>query len=287
MRYLIAVDDTDDLTKETSTGQIAGLIAKHLKNNHHLKVSQGITRHQLLLQEGIPYTSHNSAMCIDVRGDIPMEVLIEESIHIVKENMAKTSCPGICILCADRLSSPDELVHFGIATQQELIYKSQAHDLIDRYDCLFGQELGGNGQGLIGAVAGVGLRLSGNDGTFRGKIKFEPDCSSMSVADLKKEYKIDDVCLMNTKESLKDTDSVSIKEFSKMFLRNYKKLAFVNKKPDGSYELCDREKALQMKSVCRHFTLDNDSNECLSEEERCENCLYRRLTDEGFICDRK
>ena len=287
MRYLISIDDTDDLTKETSTGRIAGLIAKHFKKDYHLKVHQGVTRHQLLLKEGIPYTSHNSAMCIDVEGDMEMDQIISESMQMVYDNMASTACPGICVCCTDHLDSPDELIHFGINTQQELMFKEQAHDMIDKYDCLFGKELGGNGQGIIGAVAGIGLRLSGNDGTFRGKIKFEDGCDHMLAGELKKQQKIDEIREMNTQENISDTAVIYINEFSKTFLRDKKRIAYVTEKADGTYELCEREKALSFKSVCEHFVLDNDSNECLSDEERCENCLYRRLTENGFMCDRK
>lgn len=287
MRYLIAIDDTDDLTKETSTGRIASLIAKHFKKDHHSKVHQGVTRHQLLLKEGIPYTSHNSTMCIDVEGNLTMEQVIEESTQIVYDNMAATACPGICICCIDRLEDPDELIRYGILTQQQLIFKEQAHSLIDKYDCLYGKELGGNGQGLIGAVAGIGLRLSGNDGTFRGKIKFDDNCDHMTAGELKKNEKIDEIREMDTHKCIDDSSVVFIKEFSKTFLRDHKRIAYVSRSENGSYELCEREKALSLKSVCEYFVLDNDSNECLSEEARCENCLYRRLTENGFKCDRK
>ena len=69
MRIYICVDDTDDLTKSTSTGKIADMIAQEIVKMGGT-MDKGITRHQLLLHDDIDYTSHNSSMCmvIDIEG---------------------------------------------------------------------------------------------------------------------------------------------------------------------------------------------------------------------------
>ena len=70
MRIYICVDDTDDLTKSTSTGRIADMIGKAITKKYGGRVDKGVTRHQLLIHEDIDYTSHNSSMCTQVRtGD--------------------------------------------------------------------------------------------------------------------------------------------------------------------------------------------------------------------------
>lgn len=63
MKVYICVDDTDDLSKSTSTGKIADLIAEQVAALG-CRAEKGVTRHQLLLHEDIAYTSHNSAMCM-------------------------------------------------------------------------------------------------------------------------------------------------------------------------------------------------------------------------------
>ncbi len=51
--------------------------------------------------------------------------------------------------------------------KQAVISKAAAYDLA-RQAGIHLSEHGGTGDGVVGAVAGVGLRLSGNDGRYRG-----------------------------------------------------------------------------------------------------------------------
>ena len=52
MNYLISIDDTDDLTREVSTGGIAEMIGRHLEKTGAV-MCEGISRHQLLLDDQI------------------------------------------------------------------------------------------------------------------------------------------------------------------------------------------------------------------------------------------
>ena len=287
MRYLLSVDDTDDLTKETSTGYIACEIAKVLKKEYGLKVKRGVSRHQLLLEEGVPYTSHNSTMCIDIEGNMPIEEIEKIAEDIVYKNMAASSDPGICICNIDLYKDQLRLIDFGRRAKEFILTKNDAHDLCDTGSYIIAKELGGTGDGIIGAVAGVGLRLSGNDGTFRGKIHLDESIKTISVKELKDNYKVEDIVNLRTKESLKDDELISNDDIAKIFLRKGKRITFACEKNDGTYLLCSRKKALQMGKYCKFFEPDNDTNECISTEKRCENCLYRRFTELGFKCNRE
>ena len=57
--FLLCIDDTDELGGEISTGSLAEDIASYIGS--FAKISF-ITRHQLLLDPRINYTSHNSSM---------------------------------------------------------------------------------------------------------------------------------------------------------------------------------------------------------------------------------
>ena len=286
MNYLLSIDDTDDLTKETSTGYIACEIAKVLKKEYNLKVRQGVTRHQLLLAEGVPYTSHNSTMCIDVEGDIEIEKLCKIGESIIYKHMAKSSDPGICVCNIDLFKNRDKLIDFGHRAKEILLTKEDAHNISETSNYIIAKELGGSGDGIIGAVAGVGLRLSGNDGTFRGKIHVDDNIKHLSAKEIKDTYHVEDIVDLKTKESLNDNDIITNEEPAKIFLRDGKKITFACVIQDGTYLLCSRKKALQMGKFCKFFVPDNDVNECISTEKRCENCLYRRFTELGFKCDR-
>ena len=88
MRIYICVDDTDDLTKSTSTGKIADMIAQEIVKMGGT-MDKGITRHQLLLHDDIDYTSHNSSMCmvIDIEG-VEISQMQEAAVKVLKANMA-------------------------------------------------------------------------------------------------------------------------------------------------------------------------------------------------------
>ena len=133
--YLISIDDTDDMTKRVSTGQIAEIIGRRLTEAGG-KVGDGISRHQLLLSDEIAYTSHNSSMCIDVEfeeadsGEIAS--ICEE---VIRQNMARVSDPGFAVCCLDRLSDPDRLIEFGFEAKRKVKKKDEAYALWLVSDC--------------------------------------------------------------------------------------------------------------------------------------------------------
>lgn len=178
-RIVVCVDDTDDVTKSTSTGAVAEAIAETVARFGGF-VELGITRHQLLLDESVPYTSHNSSMAMAAR--LPVERLddIRMAAHeTVVSMMAESADPGLCIACVP-FDEDDpllyELIAFGRAAKERYIPKDEALELAARIDWLSLEELGGDGQGVVGALAGVGLRLSGSDGRFRGKWDLKAAC---------------------------------------------------------------------------------------------------------------
>ena len=291
MKYIIAVDDTDDLTKETSTGLISGLISKRLKKDFNARINKGITRHQLLLAKGVPYTSHNSAMAFEVDGEMNINEIFHISEEIIRANMAKSSCPGLCVLLVDGFKNQNELIAYGLKTKREIIEKEEAISLIEKNAAfLLGKELGGNGQGIIGALAGVGLRLYGSDGTFRGKVQIPEELDHISAGEFKKIFFAEAVLDGKTKKKLDDSEEIFCEDFAKLFYIDNKKVALVIEQ-EGKYVVCNREKAfkiedeiLKSNSFCPKFILDNDINECIDSQKSCSNCLYRRLTKDGFVC---
>lgn len=132
-----------------------------------------VTRHQLYVHEDIPYTSHNSSMCFEV---YIKEVYIEEMkryfIEYLEKNHAEGSDPGLCIIDFSTLSdgTKEALISFGKKAKKEVLTKDEAYEFARKHQIHL-TEHGGTGIGVIGALAGCGLRLTGNDGRFRGKEK--------------------------------------------------------------------------------------------------------------------
>lgn len=191
MRILVSIDDTDDL-ESRGTGEIASLIAEGLQRNGWATTSM-VTRHQLLVHPDIPYTSHNSSMCFQASrdGDF-LEQVIAFACDFLDHECAPGSDPGLCVADLDRIGAAPDLIAFGKRAKLEVITMPEAFELAGRLGVHL-SEHGGSGQGVIGALAGAGLRLWGHDGRMKGSLKFSAPGGSLRVADLLEHPNVDQV----------------------------------------------------------------------------------------------
>ena len=184
---LICIDDTDDLdsigTGEMLENLCAAMEAAGLGRGGF------VTRHQLLISDQIAYTSHNSSMCCAARiRNIP--ALLEMAGQYLERNCAPGSDPGLCVFhCGE---PAEELMAFGRRAQNEVLTKADAYAAAACYPGrVFLSEHGGSGDGVIGALAGVGLRLTGSDGRIKGKIKPEQPGEIMTAGEFCRRYGVD------------------------------------------------------------------------------------------------
>ncbi|MCW8845338.1 MAG: hypothetical protein OQK99_05815 [Gammaproteobacteria bacterium] len=162
MRYLIGVDDTDNL-ESRGTGFRARCLGVDLAKAGLARVD-GVSRHQLFVHPDIPYTSHNSSLCLDadvVSGGYDDVVALCREF-LLRES-AEGSDAGLCIAGFDALDG--EVIEFGQNAQHTVLNQEQARSLAQRAGVHL-EGLTGDHGGIIGALAGVGLRKSGNDGRF-------------------------------------------------------------------------------------------------------------------------
>jgi hypothetical protein len=191
MDLLICIDDTDDIDSR-GTGEIAEVMAEGLEAEGLARCGR-VTRHQLLVHPDIAYTSHNSSMCFpaEIGDDDPAPVTSWCQTSLAAESV-EAADPGLCVVAVDRLERRDALVEYGRAAKQRVFTKEEAYALARELDVHL-SEHGGTGIGVIGALAGAGLRLSGDDGRFKGKFKLEGDeDGTVSVAAVKGQA-VDDV----------------------------------------------------------------------------------------------
>jgi hypothetical protein len=211
MKILVSIDDTDTMKMEgievRGTGEIAGLIKQAIKD-HGWGSCEPITRHQLLIHPDIPYTSHNSSMCFEADIDhVFLEPLIDFAAEFLARESTPDSDPGLCVAVTDRISRPGWLIAFGYMAKNYVLTKQEAYDLAEMLGIHL-SEHGGTGQGVIGALAGAGLRLSGNDGRFKGKLKIKAENSIITVGDLCSQVKVDMVKCLEEGMVLQDDDMV-------------------------------------------------------------------------------
>jgi tRNA(Ile2) C34 agmatinyltransferase TiaS len=156
---LIGLDDTDT-PDSRGTGHLARQIAAVLAKDHPLL---GVTRHQLLVDPRVPCTKNNSsaAILLEGDGDLDPAALLGTVESLMRHDYYPGSDPGLCI--AHRV--PAEIAQFGRRTQRDLVSQDDARRLAAAFGIpLVG--LGGTEDGVIGALAAVGLAATGEDGRY-------------------------------------------------------------------------------------------------------------------------
>lgn len=160
IELLIGIDDTDNL-ESRGTGYHARSIGAAMAKNGWGQCSV-ITRHQLLFSPLVPFTSHNSAACIKVHTSQEHVDNIEQfCIHYLQSESAEGSDPGLCIANQQQISL--DLIRFSFLCKTRVVTQQQAHKTAESAGLKL-HGLGGDFQGIIGALASVGLNGSGSDG---------------------------------------------------------------------------------------------------------------------------
>ena len=172
MRIYVGFDDTDVLDGPYGTGKLVRRFENRLPDGCTL---WGVVRQQLLVDDRIPYTSHNSSACavIEVPDLSVVPGLIARAIEHIERESSVGSDPGLCVAKGDDPMMP-RLIEIGrlctakILTQQEVLKFANGIHLSGH---------GGTNDGIIGAAAAVGLTASGWSGRFieYGKLREFPE----------------------------------------------------------------------------------------------------------------
>jgi hypothetical protein len=238
MKLLIGIDDTDNL-ESRGTGYRVRQLANWLSENQ-LAVSSGITRHQLLVDPQIPYTSHNSSACLSVESD---------SVFLVwdacREYLLKESAPGsdVGLSLAPFELVTDDVLEFGQRAKLEVLTMREAQQIaVSSGIRLAG--LTGTGGGIIGALAGVGLHRAGEDGRFLWLPGLRELKGAYPVAQICSSGHIDRVCTLDGADLTPET-LVEVGEWVRPVLRGGRATLFVEQQNREWYILPkDRIKSL-------------------------------------------
>ena len=178
MRLYVALDDTDTIDSTVGTGRLARLVMDELRADH--VVTYGVSRHQLLRDPRIPYTAKNSANVLHLEGDKEdLPGLADRVERLMRAHFQPGSDPGLCV----GGGVPHAVVDFGQRAQREVLTQSAAMALAARHGLVL-RGLGGTCGGVIGALAGVGLASSGEDGRFIAIGRVRDLTGVLPVADL-------------------------------------------------------------------------------------------------------
>lgn len=156
---IIGLDDTDNL-ESRGTGHLARQIASELALDFPV---MGVTRHQLLVDQRVPCTKNNScaAIALAADGEVDLNGLFGRVREIMLSEFQPGSDPGLCVASA----VPAAITDFGFQVKRKLVEQQQARQLAAENGMLL-QGLGGTQDGVIGALAAVGLAACGEDGRY-------------------------------------------------------------------------------------------------------------------------
>lgn len=235
----IGIDDTDNL-ETRGTGFRARQLIERLQESG-MASGVAVTRHQLLVDDRVPYTSHNSSACIVVKrlSGIDDVQLLDFCRTFLLEIAAEGSDVGLCIAGYDQAK---HVIDFGKKAKVELITQDEARKLAQKYNITL-EGLTGDRQGIIGSLSAVGLHVHGNDGRYlwpRNIREFAGQ--TLSVSNVRKSTGIDKILLLNGKELEDDAAQISLGEWPRTVRINHNAVLLVEQlDAQHQYKVLEKE----------------------------------------------
>jgi hypothetical protein len=165
---LVGIDDTD--TPEV--GGTVGLARRLLETFDRTRMGGplGATRHQLVSDPAVAATSHNASVALALKASHrrDMAEFAEFAGEFLVSEAVAGSNPGLALAreeaWTDRATAA-RLADFGARAKRERVSLDEARVLAAECGVHLSGH-GGSGAGMIGALAAVGLHISGSDGRF-------------------------------------------------------------------------------------------------------------------------
>lgn len=170
MFFLLGIDDTDSQTNGDSTSASQDTAALALKLGQKLESLNlarliNISCHQLFQHPSIAHTKNNIACCLllDCDAQKVREIDMTTRLTLRGESSAKAN-PGYALGAWNQFDP--EIIAWGKTAKSAKLERMDAIALARRSGIAIAG-ITGSGTGVIGALAAVGLRYDGNDGTIQ------------------------------------------------------------------------------------------------------------------------
>lgn len=212
---LVGIDDTDNLTSR-GTGHRARELGRQLREAG-LATVVGITRHQLLVDPAIPYTSHNSSACLRLHtvssDNAPLVAFCRE--FLLRES-APGSDAGLCVAPLPLIGASVE--RFGRQAKEVVLKQQMARDVAAEAG-LFLEGLTGDHGGVIGALAATGLHKAGSDGRYLWLPGLrEAAGESLTAAAIKKSFGVGEVRSLDARAAVPDDALIALGDWPRAVL---------------------------------------------------------------------
>lgn len=227
--YLVGIDDTDNLYSR-GTGSHARRLGALLQSER-VATLLDITRHQLLFDRRIPYTSHNSSLCLRmlVAEDQRARLIQTCQAYLLAES-AEGSDAGLCLAAWSKVTPAVEA--FGASAKRDILTIGMARNL-GAAESLFLEGLTGNHGGIIGALAAIGLRRGGKDGRVAWRPGIRETTGIITAGELVATTGIDAVRRLDDGTTVAATDRIDVRPWPRAVLIDGQAVLLVQKA--GSY----------------------------------------------------
>lgn len=157
---LVGIDDTDTIDTR-GTNRIARDLIESIAARWRCAF---LLRHQLFFDPRVPFTSQNGSASLELRPMDPArppapDDLFEELRAGLAGFFVEGSDPGLCLA----RQVPPEVIAYGWDCTRRIATQDEAHALAERHGIRL-EGLGGTRDGVIGALAAVGLAASRDQG---------------------------------------------------------------------------------------------------------------------------
>jgi hypothetical protein len=195
VKVYIGIDDTDNL-ESRGTGYQARTLGFSLVEAG-LFVLKSVTRHQLLVDRRIPFTSHNSSACLygECTGEISR--LISHCRDFLVRESAFDSDAGLCVAPASEVNPG--IIAYGSRAKREVLTMADAFAMIEGKE-IYLEGFKNARIGVIGSLAAVGLRAGGEDGRLLWTKNLRETTGTFTVAKFLETVDIDRVLDMDRNE---------------------------------------------------------------------------------------
>lgn len=158
MKLWVGIDDTDVLGSPGTNHMARAIIAALAKRAR----CPLLLRHQLFPDPRVPMTSKNGCASLQLQvvdPSLTLDQVAATARAVLRDRFVVGSDPGLCVAA----TVPSSVQEFGRRCQTQLCHQAAARQLAQA-EGIYLEGLGGTEDGVIGALAAVGLAATQDDG---------------------------------------------------------------------------------------------------------------------------
>ena len=160
MTIYVGIDNTSN-TESVGTAKFARKIAEKISDKYPV---YAVSRHQFYIHPKIKYSTHNFGAVIHIDSE---EENVDDVFLTIKRIIEKEyntgSNPGLAVAHEDQISPA--VINYGQDAKKSIITQKRAIELAKNSNIKL-EGFGKTKNGVIGAIASIGLAATKNDGRF-------------------------------------------------------------------------------------------------------------------------